>query len=49
MTSNNLMKSLTVKGPRFESDESRRVQVKDLYCLTRFESEIKKEELSVKD
>ena len=31
------------------SDEPRRVQVLDLYCLTRFESEVQVEDESIKD
>ena len=31
------------------SDEPRRMQVLDLYCLARFESEVQAEEKSIKD
>ena len=41
-----------VNSRRFKgssSDEPRRVQILDLYCLTRFESEIQEEGMSIKD
>ena len=48
MTSNDLIvDSCRFKGSR--SDEPRRMQILDLYCLARFESEVQAKEKSIKD
>ena len=37
------------RSKSLRSDEPRRMQVLDLYCLARFESEVQAEEKSIKD